>query len=187
MMASQHGLEIRVGNDDFHLDLGHEVDFVLRPPVHLGMALLAAEAADFGDGHARHAAFGQGLLDVVELEMADDGFNFFHVRTPRSDKDVTFFAMLAEVETFDLGRARDAEPHHGVEHLEDDEGADGGQLQVTITATIWRLDHPIPLIRPSLSAVGPPVTRRPRGEHAGENRAQGAATPCTPKASKESS
>ena len=78
MMVSNTVWSLRVGNDDFHLDLGHEVDFVLRPPVHLGMALLAAEAADFGDGHARHAAFGQGCLDIVEFEMADDGFNFFH-------------------------------------------------------------------------------------------------------------
>ena len=77
-MVSSTALEFRVGNHDFHFDLGHEVDFVLRAPVHLGMALLAAETADFGDGHARHAAFGQGLFDVVEFEMADDGFNFFH-------------------------------------------------------------------------------------------------------------
>ena len=46
------------------------------------MALLAAETADLRDGHAGDAAFGEGLLDVVELEVPDNGFHFFHPKTP---------------------------------------------------------------------------------------------------------
>jgi hypothetical protein len=47
------------------------------------MALLAAETADLGNRHTRDAPFGQGVLDVLELEVPDDRFNFLH-GTPRA-------------------------------------------------------------------------------------------------------
>ena len=39
----------------FDLDLGQEIDDVLRAAVQLGVALLPSEAFDFSDGDARHA------------------------------------------------------------------------------------------------------------------------------------
>ena len=73
-------LQLGVVDDDFDLHLGHEVDAVFRAAVHLGVALLPAEAADFGDRHARDAFFDEGVLHVLELEVANDGFDFFHIR-----------------------------------------------------------------------------------------------------------
>ena len=44
-------------NDYFDLDLRHEVNTILRAAIHLSVSLLPAEAADFGDRHARNALF----------------------------------------------------------------------------------------------------------------------------------
>jgi hypothetical protein len=40
--------------------------------------LLPAEAANLGNRHADNADAGQRLLDVVELERLDDGFDLLH-------------------------------------------------------------------------------------------------------------
>jgi hypothetical protein len=42
------------------------------------MALLPAEAADLGYGHALHALGIESVLHFLELEVADDGFNLLH-------------------------------------------------------------------------------------------------------------
>src|SRR6266850_6601408 len=70
---------------DHHLDLhlGQEVHGVLRAAVELGVAFLAAEAAHLGHRHADDADLGERLLDVVELERLDDGFDLLHGLTPR--------------------------------------------------------------------------------------------------------
>ena len=78
----QHGLQFALGNDDFQLDLREEIDGIFGAAVHLGVALLTAEAADFGDGHSRDAALGQRFLYVFELVMPDDRFHFFHRTAP---------------------------------------------------------------------------------------------------------
>src|SRR5262249_60940562 len=67
---------------DLDLDLGQEIDRVLRSPIELGVALLAAEPPDLGDGHADHADLGQRLLHVVELEWFDDRLDLFHATPP---------------------------------------------------------------------------------------------------------
>jgi hypothetical protein len=41
------------------------------------VALLAAVPLDFRDGHALDADLVQRLLDVIQLERFDDGFDFF--------------------------------------------------------------------------------------------------------------
>ena len=75
----QHGLQsLSSRHDDLDLDLGDEIDLVLGAAVHFGVALLAAETADLGDGHAHDALLGQRVLDVVELEMPDDRFHLLH-------------------------------------------------------------------------------------------------------------
>ena len=80
----EHHLQFGVGDHDLDLDLGHEVDFVLGAAVHLGVALLAAETTDFGDRHAGDPCVRERLLDVVELEVPDNGFDFFiQSRWPR--------------------------------------------------------------------------------------------------------
>src|SRR3546814_1352510 len=56
-----HGVGLVVGDRDLELDLGQEIDHVLGAAVQLGVALLAAEALDLGDGDARHAGVGQRL------------------------------------------------------------------------------------------------------------------------------
>ena len=52
-IASIAVLQLAVVDDDFDFHLGHEIDAVLRAAVHFGVSLLAAEAADLGDRHAR--------------------------------------------------------------------------------------------------------------------------------------
>ena len=71
-----------VGHGQLDLHLGDEVDGVLGAAVHLGVPLLAAEAADLGDGHAVQLLLGQRVFDVVELEMPDNGLDLFHAHTP---------------------------------------------------------------------------------------------------------
>ena len=43
------------------------------------------------------------------------------------EEDIAFFSVLAEIEPFDLGLAGNPQAHHGIEDLEDDEGAGDGQ------------------------------------------------------------
>jgi hypothetical protein len=52
-MASMHRSTVVVADHDLDLHLGQEVDDVLGAAVELGVALLAAEALDLGDGQAR--------------------------------------------------------------------------------------------------------------------------------------
>ena len=63
---------------DLDLDLGQEIDDVLGAAIELGVALLAAEALDFGHGEAGDADLRQRFAHLVELERLDDGFDFFH-------------------------------------------------------------------------------------------------------------
>jgi hypothetical protein len=62
----------------FELDLGQQVDGVLGTAIQLGVPLLAAKAAHFGNGHALHANVGECLAHGVELEGLDDGDEHFH-------------------------------------------------------------------------------------------------------------
>src|SRR5437899_11105353 len=50
-----HALDEFVGHGSLDLDLGQEVDDVLRAAVQLGMALLSTEALDLGNGDPLHA------------------------------------------------------------------------------------------------------------------------------------
>src|SRR5262245_46673665 len=81
-----HPLGVIVIDHDLDLDLGHEVDGVLRAAVHLGVPLLPAEAADLGDGHALDALLAEGVLHVFQLEVADDRFNLLHRRASRGGR-----------------------------------------------------------------------------------------------------
>src|SRR5712691_5786868 len=75
---------LRRGRDhDLDHHLGQEVHGVLTAAVQLGVAFLAAEAADLGDGHADDPDPRERLLHVVELERLDDRFDFFHGLLPR--------------------------------------------------------------------------------------------------------
>src|SRR5262249_46211159 len=69
-----------VRDDDLDLDLGHEVDDVRRPSVHLFLAAGAPEALHLGDGHPLYADLGEGVFHFVELERLDDGFDLLHRR-----------------------------------------------------------------------------------------------------------
>jgi hypothetical protein len=42
------------------------------------VALLAAKAFHFSDGHAFDSSLGEGFFHIIEFEWLDDGFNFFH-------------------------------------------------------------------------------------------------------------
>src|SRR5256885_9329580 len=70
-----------------HLDLHfrQEIDHVLGAAVELGMALLAAEALDLGDGQAGDADFGERFAHFVELEGFDDGLDLLHLRSPTGE------------------------------------------------------------------------------------------------------
>src|SRR5688572_32539788 len=71
-------LDLGIGHHHLDLHLGQEIDHVLGAAVQLGMALLAAEALDLGDGQAGDADLGKRLAHFVELERLHDGFDLFH-------------------------------------------------------------------------------------------------------------
>lgn len=68
-----HAIELIVGDGHVDLHLWQEVDDVFGAAVQLGVALLTAEALDFGDGDALYANLRQRLAHVVQLERLDDG------------------------------------------------------------------------------------------------------------------
>src|SRR5437879_2048837 len=61
-----------VGDDHLDLDLGQEINNVLRAAIELGMALLAAEALDFRHRETTDADLRERLTHLVELERLDD-------------------------------------------------------------------------------------------------------------------
>src|SRR5579862_77631 len=67
-----------VFRDDFKLHLGQEIDDVLGAAVQLCVSLLPTKPFDFTDRDALDADVAQTLLDLVELERLDDGFDLFH-------------------------------------------------------------------------------------------------------------
>src|SRR5688572_1891808 len=78
-----HALDDGVVDRRLDLDLRQEVDDVFGAPVELGVALLSAEALDFGHGDALHADGAEGFAYLVELEGLDDGSHHLHGRSPR--------------------------------------------------------------------------------------------------------
>ena len=77
-MASIACSSMLVGDHHLDLHLGQEVDDVLGAAIELGVALLAAEALDLGDGEAGDADLGQRFAHFVELERLDDRFDLLH-------------------------------------------------------------------------------------------------------------
>ncbi len=73
-----HGLQVIVRADDFDLDLGNKVDRVLGSSIDLRVAFLAPKTAHFADRHAMDTMLGERILDVFELKVSNDRFNFFH-------------------------------------------------------------------------------------------------------------
>ena len=73
-----HAVEQVVLDRGLDLHLRQEIDDVFGAAVELGVALLPAEALDFGDGDALHADRRQGFADLVELERLDDCGDEFH-------------------------------------------------------------------------------------------------------------
>jgi hypothetical protein len=61
-------IDVAVLDHDLDLDLGQEVDHVLGAAVELGVALLAAEALDLGDGQTRHADLGSASRTSSSLK-----------------------------------------------------------------------------------------------------------------------
>src|SRR5262249_8066403 len=77
------GLHAGIRQDEFDFDLGQEIDGILAAAIDLRMALLAAKAFDFSDGHAFDTNVSEGILDLFEFEGFDDGFNFLHAMLRR--------------------------------------------------------------------------------------------------------
>src|SRR5450759_2626232 len=67
---------------NFDARLRNEIDDVFRSAIQLGMAALASEAFDLGDGHSRHPNFRKCRAHIVQLEGFDDGSDQFHTGTP---------------------------------------------------------------------------------------------------------
>src|SRR2546428_44333 len=68
-----------IGVDDFDLHFRQEVYRVLAASVHLGVALLAAEAPDLGHGHPDDARARERFLHVIERERLDDRLDLLHI------------------------------------------------------------------------------------------------------------
>src|SRR5262249_15518739 len=62
-----HAGRVVVLHEDLDLHLGHEVDRVLGPAVHLGVAALTTETLDLGHRESVHAELLDCRLHVVEL------------------------------------------------------------------------------------------------------------------------
>src|SRR4029079_7579112 len=75
-------VRVVVTDHDLDPDLRHQGDVVLRAPVHLGVALLAAVAADLADGHAGHAEGLERLPDVLPLVRLDHRGHELHALAP---------------------------------------------------------------------------------------------------------
>ena len=73
-----HRLERIVRASHFDLHFGNKVHGVLGAPVHLRVAFLPAEPADFRDRHAMDTLFVQCVLDIFKLEMPHNRFDLSH-------------------------------------------------------------------------------------------------------------
>src|SRR5262252_4493454 len=71
-------VDVAVVDEDLDPHLGHEVDGVLGPPVHLGVAALAPEPLHVGDGEPLHAEILHHVLHVVDPERLDDAHDELH-------------------------------------------------------------------------------------------------------------
>src|SRR3954464_6575745 len=80
-------LDVTVVDQDLDPDLRHQGDVVLRTPVDLGVALLAAVATDLADGHAGDAEGLQRGADLFPLVRLDHRGHELHALTPL-DSDV---------------------------------------------------------------------------------------------------
>jgi hypothetical protein len=81
LQGFDHPLLDVVGDGQFDLGFGQEIDGVFGPTIDLCMALLAPETLDLAHGHALDAELGQRLADGVKHERLDDGDHIFHVTT----------------------------------------------------------------------------------------------------------
>lgn len=85
-LASLGGLQNRIHNffdvvfraDNFHFDLGDEIDGIFRTAVHFRVTFLASKTADLGDGHSVDTALRKRIFYVFQFEVTNDGFDFFH-------------------------------------------------------------------------------------------------------------
>jgi hypothetical protein len=73
-------LDEAIGQDDFDLDFGLEVDGILAAAIDLHVAFLAAEPLDGTDGKAVDPEIGERFFDLFQLEWLNDGFDSFHKR-----------------------------------------------------------------------------------------------------------
>src|SRR5688500_8253993 len=73
---------VGVVDDDLDADLRDQGDVVLRPPVDLGVALLAAVAADLGDRHPGDPEGLERLADVLPLVRLDHRGHELHALAP---------------------------------------------------------------------------------------------------------
>jgi hypothetical protein len=60
-------------------------DAVFGPAIRLLLSLLPAEAADLGHRHAVIAGTDEGVLNGIDLVMANNGFDLEHVESPESE------------------------------------------------------------------------------------------------------
>ncbi len=94
-----HRVDPFVGNGDFDLEFGKKINHILRPPVKLGVALLAAEAAYFGDRHALDTGLGQRIANVVEFKWLDD--RSYHFHRPNFNRSLSREQRMIELKTID--------------------------------------------------------------------------------------
>src|SRR5271156_3890051 len=67
-----------VADDNVDFNLREEINGVFGAAIHVGMALLPAEAFDFRDRHALNADVRQSGFDFLEFERFDYRFDFLH-------------------------------------------------------------------------------------------------------------
>src|SRR5271165_5897797 len=85
-----HRLDEIFRDRDGYEDLWQEVHGVFRSAVSLGMALLPAKSANFGNRQAGYSQRVHTLLYIVKLRWSDYGINTFHLSR-------SLFASRAEI------------------------------------------------------------------------------------------
>jgi len=138
-----HFLDQVIAEHKFQFDLGDEVDGVLATAIKLGVAFLTAVAAHLDDRHAFNTNLMQGGFDRFQLGVLNDRFDFCHrvfavylvsgeltyakSQLCRDLPIVPLLAVLRQIQTLNLVVFGDAQAHHDINNLENDERSDDGQ------------------------------------------------------------
>src|SRR5215472_15049718 len=121
-------VEAAVDDHKLELHFRQQIDVIFLSAVNLFVALLASVSPNLADGHSIDPYVLQGFFDFLELERLDDRFDFFHKPLFVSGlQEVTFFAMLSQIQPLLLYVMRCAHSQREIADFENHERSNGRQ------------------------------------------------------------